>query len=127
MGRFFDAVSSLLDLIHMATYEGEAAIALEMSIDDKYIDLFKKTASMSAIDSCYRYEILLNTNNGNYIIDDIDIFRQVLADVKKGTDKGFIAFKFHNTLAQIILDISIENRKNNRDTQCRPERRSVSE
>ena len=75
------------------------------------ISIYLKRLPVHAIDSGYRYEILLDTNNDKYIIDDIDIFRQVLADVKNGTDKGFIALKFHNTLAQLILNISIENRK----------------
>ena len=40
MGRFFDSVSSILNLTHIASYEGEAAIHLEMicreNIKDEY-------------------------------------------------------------------------------------------
>jgi len=35
MGRLFDAVSSLLNLTHLSSYEGEAAVHLEMIADNK--------------------------------------------------------------------------------------------
>ena len=34
MGRFFDAVSSILNLTHIASYEGEAAVRLEMNANE---------------------------------------------------------------------------------------------
>ncbi len=41
------------------------------------------------------------------------IFSQVADDIKNGKGKSEISYKFHNTLAQIVLDISISEGKNN--------------
>jgi len=111
MGRFFDAVSSILGLVHVITHEGEAAIALEMSVDDKYIESLE-TGDLKAIDESSRYDIKLVPDKHGHIIDDIHIFRQILKDKASGTHKGFISFKFHNTLAQIVLDMSLLYRNN---------------
>ena len=38
MGRFFDAVSSILNLTHIASYEGEAAVHLEMTANENVLE-----------------------------------------------------------------------------------------
>jgi hydrogenase maturation protein HypF len=107
MGRFFDAVSSMLNFNHINTFEGEAAISLEMAIDDKYIDeTFKK--GLKNIERPYRYETCIKKIGEKYIIDDFDIFNSIIADLERGLDKGFISFKFHNTLASIVLEVSMD-------------------
>ena len=105
MGRFFDAVSSQLDIKHIISYEGEAAVALEMAIDESFID---KTPSkdLVSIGRDQRYEIRLQLEDDSLIIDDIHIFSQVLEDAASGTGTGLVSLRFHNTLAQIITDIS---------------------
>jgi hydrogenase maturation protein HypF len=109
MGRFFDAVSSHLDLKHVISYEGEAAIALEMAIDDSYADFLDK-AGLSFIDENYRYDIRFLQQDDSFIIDDMHIFRQLFEDKASGADKGLISFRFHNTLAQVITDVSCRHR-----------------
>jgi hydrogenase maturation protein HypF len=113
MGRFFDAVSSLLCLKHIISFEGEAAIALEMAIDEKY-ERQVNDPGLKEIKKDSFYEIKLAGNNDRYILDDIHIFMQILEDLKSGTDTGFISFKFHNTLAQAISLISLSHCKNNK-------------
>jgi hydrogenase maturation protein HypF len=96
MGRFFDAVSSLLNLKHYSTYEGEAAVSLEMNIDKENDD---------------KYDInkLILTDNINkvFTIDDIRLFSYIADDFINGMSTGSISVKFHNTLASIILEIGI--------------------
>jgi len=109
MGRFFDAVSSHLGLKHVISYEGEAAIALEMEIDDSLLkDL--DMSSLSSIDKDLRYDIKLNQDGNCLIIDDINIFRQVFEDAVSGKNMGLVSLRFHNTLAQVITDVSCRHR-----------------
>ncbi len=96
MGRFFDAVSSILDIAHIVSYEGEAAIKLEM-MADLHCDL--------------EYDLrYLNMpgfyDNGPFVLDDYHILRQVLTDIKKSVSLSVISAKFHNSLARSILLIS---------------------
>jgi len=96
MGRFFDAVSSLLDIKHYSSYEGEAAVSLEMNIDKEGNDKYD-------IDNL----ILTDDANKVFTIDDIRLFYYVVSDLINGKTTGSISLKFHNTLANIILEISM--------------------
>ena len=112
MGRLFDAVSSLLGIKHIISFEGEAAIGLEMKIDEKlYGSLINR--NKLDIEKDQRYETGLDKNDKKYIIDDFMIFSQIVNDIKNSKGKSEISYKFHNTLAQIVLDISMSARKNN--------------
>ena len=113
MGRFFDAVSSLLGLKHIISFEGEAAISLEMAIDEKYEKQFSDPG-LKEIDRDSCYAIKLSGDGLKYLIDDIHIFKQVLDDLDRGEDAGFISFKFHNTLAQAIRIISLDHRRSSK-------------
>ncbi|GAG70752.1 unnamed protein product, partial [marine sediment metagenome] len=91
MGRFFDAVSSMLDCTHSSSFEGEAAIHLEMLADS---------------DEKGQYDIKIDNKDGMYVIDDYHIFSQIFGEVLNEIPKSKISAKFHNTLTNIILRIS---------------------
>ena len=94
IGRLFDGVSSLLNVCHRNTYEGEAAIRLEK--------IAKRTED--------HYEFLIKDN----VIFYEDVIGNILFDLKNGTEKGYISFKFHNGLSDLILKIiKIEIEKKN--------------
>ena len=101
MGRLFDSISSIMGLADISSFEGEAAISLEMAIKKKSKYFYKfnyiKQAENNVGDDCF-------------IIDDIDLFIKIIRDILSGKKNAFISAGFHNTLANIILDISIKTR-----------------
>ncbi|MCL6088494.1 MAG: carbamoyltransferase HypF, partial [Actinobacteria bacterium] len=106
MGRLFDAVSSVLKLTNTATFEGEAAINLEMIAKENCKDFynFKYTNENPDMDNYKK--------NRKFIVDDIDLFLKILKDISSGKDFEKISAGFHNTLSEIILDISKKIREN---------------
>ncbi len=91
MGRLFDGLSSLLDLTHIASYEGEAAVHLQM---------------YASIDCIQKYKIKTFPLNNQILIDVNDLMSKIINDLHKGTDKRIISAKFHNTLSEMICDLS---------------------
>jgi len=92
VGRIFDAVASILDLNQKMNFEGQAAMSLEF-------------ASSPNEDGIYPFFI----NGTQFLTLDWEpMIRELLDDKLKDVPKSIIAAKFHNTLAEIILDISKE-------------------
>lgn len=86
LGRLFDAVASLIGVCHEITYEGQAAIELENIVEQTCGEV---------------YEI-------SYVEPMIplkDFFLQIISDLSKNIPNSIISAKFHNTVAQISLDI----------------------
>ncbi|PIU39982.1 MAG: carbamoyltransferase HypF [Candidatus Omnitrophica bacterium CG07_land_8_20_14_0_80_50_8] len=92
-GRLFDGVSSILGLCQIHRFEGQAAMELEFAIGD------------IAIDGCY--PVLFSEENALWIFDWEPMIYQILSDLDKGIGPGEISAKFHNTLAEAILQLSI--------------------
>jgi hydrogenase maturation protein HypF len=86
-GRLFDAVSALLGLCSVNTFEGEAAMALE-------------SYAAGHVDGQYPVEFI--KENGYTIIDFSRAIIEILQDFMKGPDARSIAAKFHNTVASVI-------------------------
>ncbi|MDD2496483.1 MAG: Sua5/YciO/YrdC/YwlC family protein, partial [Tissierellia bacterium] len=90
MGRFFDCVSSLLNLCHKITYDGQAAIELENILNPSIKE---------------GYEYLIIDKDDIYEIDYINILLGLLNDIKKKIQTPVISSKFHNTIGNATVEL----------------------
>jgi hydrogenase maturation protein HypF len=89
-GRLFDAVSAILGLCSTSTFESEAPMRLESVIDG---------------DTDEYYPFVLDG-----IIHFADTIKAIIEDLPR-QKTSVISAKFHNTIARIILEVSIHIRK----------------
>ncbi len=93
-GRLFDAVSALIGICYINTFEGESAIALESILDERD----------SVMPHHYPYEI----KDGNPCV--IDFSRMILCiveDIRNKESRGGISLRFHNTIVEVIKDVAL--------------------
>lgn len=86
VGRLFDAVSSLLDIMQKINFEGQAAMALEFAADPLKVGYYKFIIDI-----------------GTFLtVDWQPIIETIIEEKRKGMNISIIAAKFHNTLVRII-------------------------
>ena len=95
-GRLFDAVGSLV--LAKRTVEKEAELPMEL--EKMAIGLCRET-----------YDLGIKTVAGMLEIDCRRIIKGVVKDLSKHADRATVSSKFHNTVAEIILKVSVILRK----------------
>jgi hydrogenase maturation protein HypF len=89
-GRLFDAVSALLGLCSVATFDSEGPMKLESAIDEKTDDFYPFTTGAT--------------------VDFSETFRAILNDMQRLSISA-ISARFHNTVARTVVKVAGEIKK----------------
>jgi len=95
-GRLFDSAASMVLMKDKAAFEAELPIELE-------------NMALEACRDSYGFD--LKPGKDTSVINVSKIIRGVINDISKDIDRSVIASRFHNTIADVVLKVSLNLRK----------------
>jgi hydrogenase maturation protein HypF len=96
LGRLFDGISALIGLRDYVKYEGQAAMELEMCMEE-------------GVDSYYHYQ--MRGEDSGWVLLHEPIIKGVVENLIRGISKGRISAKFHNTLIRMLGEVCLRVRR----------------
>jgi len=98
IGRLFDGVSALLGLSQVASFEGEAAMALEFSAESEMENIHPQP---------YRIPLELQSESqGPWVADWRPLISAIVRDISEQKRPSEIALGLHHALAMLIADVA---------------------
>jgi hydrogenase maturation protein HypF len=106
MGRWLDAIGSLLGLVHVNHYEGHAPMMLEDCATRYAIDMgLDRLRDLGRIEQdAEEYRFTIVPQGTLYQIDGREILSRLLEDLRNGFGVGCIAYRVHGAIAQLLVD-----------------------
>jgi hydrogenase maturation protein HypF len=106
MGRWLDAIGSLLGLVHVNHYEGHAPMMLEDCATRYAIDMgLDRLRNLGRIEQdAEEYRFTIAPQGTLYQIDGRGILSRLLEDLRNGLGVGCIAYRVHGAIAQLLID-----------------------
>ena len=106
MGRWLDAICSLLGLVHVSHYEGHAPMMLEDRATRYAIDIgADRLRNLGRIEQdAQEYRFTIARQGSLYEIDGRGVLARVLGDLRNGIGVGCIAYRVHGAIAQLLVD-----------------------
>ncbi len=95
MGRFFDAMASLIGIRHSINYEAQAAMEMEALASRVITDA-------RSIDARYHFRFV---KNEPVEIDPKPLLVAICKDLDSGVAKPLMAARFHHAVAQLVVDV----------------------
>jgi hydrogenase maturation protein HypF len=100
IGRLFDAVASMLGLCQIASFEGQAAMAVEQ-------EGIRASASLHGEDGAYPIPLILREQPPQrWIADWRPMIELIADDVRRGIERSRISHRFHRSLAELIGQVA---------------------
>ena len=107
VGRLFDAVSAILGIKRMSTFEGEASTSLQFAAE-----AWAQASFMTQDGSgCSLKAELLSEADGRVILNTDQLVQDILLRKLSGESSGKLAMYFHETLASMVTEACIKIRE----------------